>query len=199
MSRQLHRFIGVSRAVIFSVIFSTASLFVSYQANQSANNANDLAFQANQLSEKANAISEQSNLISQDSRDLAAADIYLTQQSQSSQIVDELFDDLFEDEKNVKCFENMKSGKENNRADLLRFVDNFENLGSKYCKGLVDKEDIRASFVNTLIYLCNDEQTNNFFAGRKNATALLCYTYLPKSKFARSFRAETFETCIFPE
>lgn len=170
-------FIGITLS-IFSIFYAYQANQISLEASKQANMANIIAMEANAINKNQGEYDKTRN---------------------SYSIVDETFNEIYNDAELRKVIKDISDDNISDTEKAGKIVDILENLGSKYCKGLVNKEHIRASLVSTLKSVCNSDQINTLYGGRKNATALLCYTLLPSSSFSSNFKKETLSTCSISE
>lgn len=169
-------------SIIISIVISVIGLYYAYQANQ--------------FSQKSILAADIANTIATQSNDVAQQAFKFNQKDRSSSIIDDEFNFLYYDAKNQSVMYKIKNNQiVTDKNDLLTVVDVFENLGIKYCAGLIDEENLRASFISSLIYICANDQIYDTYKGKKNATATLCYKFLPNEKFSSTLNKISLKTC----
>jgi len=184
------KFNNISLISIATVILSLISLIISMKSAYYSNEANDISKMANKLA-------KESNMTANRSIEIAESDSLFEKKQRSSQLVDEQYNSIFNNlELNATMNDILYTNNNVNKKSLGQIVDIFENLGMKYCKGIIFKEDIRGSFLNSLYSICNNSQIYDSFGGRKNATSLLCYHFIPGSVFTKTLVKSSLETCL---
>ena len=153
--------------------------------------------EANEISKMANKLAKESNMTANRSIEIAESSSLFEKKQRSSQLVDEQYNSIFNNiELNTAMNDVLYTNNSINKKPLGQIVDIFENLGMKYCKGIIFKEDIRGSFSNSLYSICNNSQIYDLFRGRKNATSLLCHYFIPGSVFAKTLIKSSLKTCL---
>jgi len=174
---------------LLGIFISLVSLGISITTYNVAKEANKISLDANKISNKANDFAKDTlkNFYSD-----SAFEKHIT----SDQLADQSFDSIYENEERSKIIDLIRRNDDiSNLKSLGETIDIFENIGSKYCKGLIYKQNVREKFSTSLMDICNNDQVFERFKGRKNGTALLCHEFSNNSKFASTFKIDTLKTC----
>lgn len=126
------------------------------------------------LSNQANQNSIQANKIAIDSKNINRKQLDLNIDERSQRIVQEAYDNIYDDAQARIVITIMKSGSIINNPDkLLKIVDSLEEAGLSFCQGTAFVRHIKMYLKNTLSAVCFNEEVNKHYLGKK--MAWLCF------------------------
>lgn len=179
-----------------ALVISLITLIISYNQAQSAAMSNKISADANKLAKEALKESQTANIIAKESKELTKSTSVLEKRQRSIEISDKAYDDIYGKEVYRKEIEYLtQTYRINDTKQFKDIMDIFENLGVKYCNGLVYKSNLSSSFFNTLSYICDNEVIVKNFANQKNSAALLCYELMPGGIYSKTVSQNTLKTC----
>lgn len=76
-------------------------------------------------------------------------------------------------------------------------VDIFEEVGNGFCQGTTKTRHIKPFLKRSLENVCKNNEIFEFFQGKKNGTAILCYEFFKESLFAETLKRDNLDTCEF--
>lgn len=75
-----------------------------------------------------------------------------------------------------------------NKENLNRYVNEFENIGSLYCDSKIRKTDLEFILKKTFENVCWSEQINSNYKNLRSWISWICYTLFPKSTWMALYK-----------
>lgn len=141
----------------------------------------------------------QQNILVEKSWRLSQDNLGFEIDTRSQNYTKQAYDDLYLDIEVNSTISDLKNNRNiENEERLRKVVDIFEEVGSNFCQGTAKARHIRIYLANTLgKIICDNQQVNEKYSGKKNGTAILCYEFFPDSLFAKTLKKDNLSTCEF--
>ncbi len=176
---------------IITIILTTILIFITWRIGSAANNI--------LLSQ--NKIFDQQTLILQQQTDLQSYALNFDKDkfrvetyNQYKKEIDNLFEKINGKDFLLTAVHNKVKNNDkvwdpnnidNHRANLLKYIDEFEGIGMLYCSNRVKVSDIRGILKDSLKVICNSEQVNNYVQNTKSGLSAICKKTHPDSRMAK--------------